>query len=160
MKTKELIKLVGQLEALYVKDHGDKLGFYEVGSDNPYFILPKLAEEWSDCKTNLRYLRCISKAKLEILLDAGDHIVEYLNTPPAEREEEKRYRVKFPGITRDGRNIYLMRQSNRDGTHGIDWSPEEYIFDDFPDGYLFTEKEIKSINEHYWHFAEEGEEDE
>lgn len=72
-------------------------------------------------------------------------------------EEEKRYRVKFPGITRDGRNIYLMRQSNRDGTHGIDWSPEEYIFDDFPDGYLFTEKEIKSINEHYWHFAEKEE---
>lgn len=81
-------------------------------------------------------------------------------TPPEEREEEKRYRVKFPGIKRDGRNVYLMRQSNADGTHGFDWSPEEYIFDDFPDGYLFTEKEIKSINEHYWHFAEEDEEGE
>ena len=92
MRTKELIKLVGQLEALYVKDHGDKLGFYEVGSDNPYFILPKLAEKWSDCKTNLR---CISKAKLEILLDAGDHIVGYLNTPLAEREEEKRYYLRL-----------------------------------------------------------------
>lgn len=76
-------------------------------------------------------------------------------TPLADREEEKRYRVKFPGITRDGKNIYLMRQSNRDGTHGIDWSPEEYIFDDFPDGYLFTEKEIKAIHEAYWKFAEE-----
>ena len=76
-------------------------------------------------------------------------------TPLAEREEEKKYRVKFPGIKRDGKNIYLMRSCNADGTQGIDWSPKEYIFDDFPGGYLFTEKEIKSINEYYWHFAEE-----
>ena len=84
-------------------------------------------------------------------------LFEYSATPIADREEEKRYRVKFPGIKRDGKNIYIMRTYNSDGTQGIDWSPEEYIFNDYPGAYLFTEKEIKSMNEHYWHFAEEVE---
>ena len=87
-----------------------------------------------------------------------DLAYQLAKTPPAEREEEKKYRVKFPGIKRDGKNIYLMRSYNADGTQGIDWSPKEYIFDDFPGDYLFTEKEIKSINEYYWHFAEEASE--
>ncbi|NCB67149.1 MAG: DUF1642 domain-containing protein [Bacilli bacterium] len=83
-------------------------------------------------------------------------VSEYMLTDPTDREEEKRYRVKFPGIKRDGKNIYIMRTYNSDGTQGIDLSPEEYIFNDYPGAYLFTEKEIKSMNEHYWHFAEEA----
>ena len=138
MRTKELIKLVGQLEALYVKDHGDKLGFYEVGSDNPYFILPKLAEKWSDCKTNLR---CISKAKLEILLDAGDHIVGYLNTPLAEREEEKRYYLRL--VTKI--DVYEDRRYLN-----MDIPNEKYtLSENKDDAYykaIFTESEISQMD--------------
>ncbi len=141
MRTKELIKLVGQLEALYVKDHGDKLGFYEVGSDNPYFILPKLAEKWSDCKTNLR---CISKAKLEILLDAGDHIVGYLNTPLAEREEEKRYwlrKIPVP-LLKESDDLWYYEPINKLFKPGVDrdrTDNEKYKS-------IFTESEISQMD--------------
>ena len=139
MRTKELIKLVGQLEALYVKDHGDKLGFYEVGSDNPYFILPKLAEKWSDCKTNLR---CISKAKLEILLDAGDHIVGYLNTPLAEREEEKRYYLRnaSPLLRGSGRG-YLAKNKDTLEYYALSLKCSEEFYQT-----IFTESEIAEMD--------------
>ena len=137
MRTKELIKLVGQLEALYVKDHGDKLGFYEVGSDNPYFILPKLAEKWSDCKTNLR---CISKAKLEILLDAGDHIVGYLNTPLAEREEEKRYYLRYKMTLLSGVEVFLNRHK-RNGECVLAQHTDKENYQT-----IFTESEISKMD--------------
>ena len=121
-------------------EHEAKVYFVEGVDDESILLVNGVRDEYFEGEKDIELFH-----KQFRLLAKAEHLIE----------EEKRYRVKFPGITRDGRNIYLMRQSNRDGTHGIDWSPEEYIFDDFPDGYLFTEKEIKSINEHYWHFAEE-----
>ena len=39
-----------------------------------------------------------------------DLAYQLAKTPLAEREEEKLYRVKFPAITRLGRNIYLSKE--------------------------------------------------
>ena len=149
MKTKEFMAKVRSLE-------------FEIEMEGCWVVIRTISGA-KQLKINKNYASVVffrGNYSSEIDRNLLNLVVGYLNTPKEDREDPKRYRVKFPGITRNGRNIYLMRQSNRDGTHGIDWSPEEYIFDDFPDGYLFTEKEIKSINEHYWHFAEEGEEDE
>ena len=76
-------------------------------------------------------------------------------TPLAEREEEKRYRVKFPSITRWGNAVYLQKDTGDKDPIGVDWSPEDFIFDEKPTDYIFTEQEIKDIDERYFLFAEE-----
>ena len=75
-------------------------------------------------------------------------------TPLVEREEEKRYRVKFPSITRLGRNIYLSKEKGCVDPLGIDWSGETFIHDR-PSLYTFTEQEIKDIDERYLAFKVE-----
>lgn len=75
-------------------------------------------------------------------------------TPLAEREEEKLYRVKFPSITRGGRKIYLSKEESCVDPISIDWSEEIYIHDR-PSLYTFTEQEIKDIDERYLAFKVE-----
>ena len=76
-------------------------------------------------------------------------------TPLAEREEEKLYRVKFPTITRGGNAIYLQRDAGKKDPIGVDWSPEDFIFDEKLIDYIFTEQEIKDIDERYLAFKVE-----
>ena len=83
-----------------------------------------------------------------------DLAYQLAKTPLAEREEEKKYRVKFPAITRLGRNIYLSKEKGCVDPLGIDWSGETFIHDR-PSLYTFTEQEIKDIDERYFLFAEE-----
>ena len=83
-----------------------------------------------------------------------DLAYQLAKTPLAEREEEKKYRVKFPSITRGGRKIYLSKEESCVDPISIDWSEEIYIHD--RSGlYTFTEQEIKDIDERYFLFAEE-----
>lgn len=152
MKTKELISAITRYEGLYVKDMGDHLEFKEVGSENAFYTLPKWAVRLENGHTNLRN---INKAKILSVWGVIENIRLYLKTPLDEREEPKQYRVKFPGITRGGHSIYLARNTGNRDPIGIDWSPKDYIVDEFPDDYIFTEQEIKDINVSYWEFAEE-----
>ena len=76
-------------------------------------------------------------------------------TPLAEREEEKRYRVKFPSITRWGSAVYLKKDTCDKYPIGIDWSHEDFIFCEKPTDYIFTEQEIKDIDERYLAFKVE-----
>ena len=76
-------------------------------------------------------------------------------TPLTEREEEKKYRVKFPSITRWGSAVYLQKDTGDKDPIGVDWSPEDFIFDEKPIDHIFTEQEIKDIDERYFLFAEE-----
>ena len=76
-------------------------------------------------------------------------------TPLAEREEEKKYRVKFPSITRWGDAVYLKKDTGDQDPIGVDWSSEDFIFYGKPIDYIFTEQEIKAIDERYFLFAEE-----
>ena len=76
-------------------------------------------------------------------------------TPLAEREEEKRYRVKFPNIKRSGLPIILTKVNwDGSGYTTMDWPCESYI-EKHPEQFTFTEQEIKSIDERYFLFAEE-----
>ena len=83
-----------------------------------------------------------------------DLAYQLAKTPLAEREEEKKYRVKFPAITRLGRNIYLSKEKGCVDPLGIDWSGETFIHDR-PSLYTFTEQEIKDIDERYLAFKVE-----
>ena len=76
-------------------------------------------------------------------------------TPLAEREEEKRYRVKFPSITRWGNAVYLQKDTSDKDPIGVDWSPEDFIFYEKQTDYIFTEQEIKDIDERYLAFKVE-----
>ena len=84
-----------------------------------------------------------------------DLAYQLAKTPLAEREEEKRYRVKFPSITRWGNAVYLQKDTGDKDPIGVDWSPEDFIFDEKPTDYIFTEQEIKDIDERYLAFKVE-----
>ena len=71
-----------------------------------------------------------------------------------EKEPEKLYRVKFPNVTKHGNETYLYKNDGEDVT-SIDWSPKDFVENDESDDYIFTEQEIKAIDERYWAFREE-----
>ena len=150
MKTKEFIKSV---EALGFQTHVsgkkikvcDEMRGYGVG--DPMFILtPDFPEVYIPSEFYISSLERRGVLKL---------IVEYLDTPNSEREEEKRYRVKFPSITRWGNAVYLQKDTGDKDPIGVDWSPEDFIFDEKPTDYIFTEQEIKDIDERYLAFKVE-----
>ena len=91
----------------------------------------------------------------EIKSPLFDLAYQLAKTPLAEREEEKRYRVKFPNIKQSGLPIRLTKV-NWDGSGYMttDWPCESYV-EKHPEQYTFTEQEIKDIDERYFLFAEE-----
>ena len=150
MKTKEFIKSV---EALGFQTHVrekeirvcDEMRGY--GIDSPMFILTSdLPEVYTQNGLYISSLERRGALKL---------IIEYLDTPNSEREEEKRYRVKFPNIKQSGLPIRLTKV-NWDGSGYMttDWPCESYV-EKHPEQYTFTEQEIKDIDERYFLFAEE-----
>lgn len=149
MKTKEFIKSV---EALGFQTHVrekeikvcDEMRGY--GIDIPMFILTSdLPEVYIPNEFYISSLERRGVLKL---------IVEYLDTPNSEREEEKLYRVKFPEVARSHRPVYMVKEPGCLDPLGIDWSSEEYVKGN-PRQFLFTEQEIKDIDERYLAFKVE-----
>ena len=95
-----------------------------------------------------------SKEQENVLLALYAHACELAKTPLAEREEEKLYRVKFPNVTRSGNSIYLEKKQSSKDKVGVDWRHEDFIFEE-PHSYIFTEQEIKDIDERYLAFKVE-----
>ena len=81
-------------------------------------------------------------------------VCKLAKTPLAEREEDKLYRVKFPKVARSHRPVYMVKELGCLDPLGIDWSSEEYIKGN-PRQFLFTEQEIKDIDERYLAFKVE-----
>ena len=100
--------------------------------------------EWS-------YFVKLDAASKEKLFDLAYQLAK---TPLAEREEEKLYRVKFPNVTRSGNSIYLEKKQSSKDKVGVDWRHEDFIFEE-PHSYIFTEQEIKDIDERYLAFKVE-----
>ena len=75
-------------------------------------------------------------------------------TPPTERENEKKYNVILPNILRDRKPILLCKSFDDHESCGIDWSPKDWL-DDNMDRHIFTEQEIKDIDERYLAFKVE-----
>ena len=149
MKTKEFIKSV---EALGFQTHvsGKKIKVCDemrgYGVDSPMFILTSdLPEVYTQNELYISSLERRGVLKL---------IVEYLDTPNSEREEEKLYNVIFPTIQRDGNFIYMAKDNSNGDPLGIDWSDSIYMKRN-PTNFAFTEQEIKDIDERYFLFAEE-----
>ena len=149
MKTKELIKSV---EALGFQTHVrekeikvcDEMRGY--GIDDPMFILTSdLPEVYIPNEFYISSLERRGVLKL---------IVEYLDTPNSEREEEKLYNVIFPTIQRDGNSIYMAKDNSNGDPLGIDWSGSTYMKRN-PTKFAFTEQEIKDIDERYLAFKVE-----
>ena len=149
MKTKEFIKSVEALGfQTYVNGKKIKVcdGMRGYGADDPMFILTSdLPEVYVPNEFYISSLerRCVLKL-----------IVEYLDTPNSEREEEKLYNVIFPTIQRDGNFIYMAKDNSNGDPLGIDWSDYIYMKRN-PTNFAFTEQEIKDIDERYFLFAEE-----
>ena len=149
MKTKEFIKSV---EALGFQTHVrekeirvcDEMRGY--GIDSPMFILTSdLPEVYTQNELYISSLERRGVLKL---------IVEYLDTPNSEREEEKLYNIIFPTIQRDGNFIYMAKDNSNGDPLGIDWSDYIYMKRN-PTKFAFTEQEIKDIDERYLAFKVE-----
>ena len=84
-----------------------------------------------------------------------DLAYQLAKTPLAEREEEKKYRVKFPNIKRSGLPIILTKVNwDGSGYTTMDWPCESYV-EKHPEQFNFTEQEIKDIDERYLAFKVE-----
>ena len=84
-----------------------------------------------------------------------DLAYQLAKTPLAEREEEKLYRVKFPNIKRSGLPIILTKVNwDGSGYTTMDWPCESYV-EKHPEQFIFTEQEIKDIDERYLAFKVE-----
>ena len=75
-------------------------------------------------------------------------------TPLTERENEKKYNVILPNILRDRQPILLFKSFDDHESCGIDWSRKDWL-DDNTDRHIFTEQEIKDIDERYLAFKVE-----
>ena len=116
------------------------------GIDDPMFILtPDLPEVYIPSEFYMLSIERLNVLKL---------IIEYLDTPNSEREEEKLYNVIFPTIQRDGNFIYMARDNSNGDQLGIDWSDSIYMKRK-PTKFAFTEQEIKAIDERYLAFKVE-----
>ena len=149
MKTKEFIKSV---EALGFQTHvsGKKIKVCDemrgYGFSDPMFILTSdLPEVYIPNEFYISSLERRGALKL---------IVEYLDTPNSEREEEKLYNVIFPTIQRDGNFIYMAKNNSNGDPLGVDWSDSIYMKRN-PTKFAFTEQEIKDIDERYLAFKVE-----
>ena len=149
MKTKEFIKSVEALGfQTYVNGKKIKVcdGMRGYGADDPMFILTSdLPEVYVPNEFYISSLERRGVLKL---------IVEYLDTPNSERENEKKYNVILPNILRDRKPILLCKSFDDHESCGIDWSPKDWL-DDNMDRHIFTEQEIKDIDERYLAFKVE-----
>ena len=149
MKTKEFIKSV---EALGFQTHVsgkkikvcDEMRGYGVG-DPMFIITPDFPEVYIPSEFYMLSIERLNVLKL---------IIEYLDTPITEREEEKLYNVIFPTIQRDGNFIYMAKDNSNGDPLGIDWSDYIYMKRN-PTNFAFTEQEIKDIDERYLAFKVE-----
>ena len=88
-------------------------------------------------------------------LELYDLAYQLSKTPLVEREEEKKYRVKFPNIKRSGLPIILTKVNwDGSGYTTMDWPCESFIAK-HPEQFTFTEQEIKDIDERYLAFKVE-----
>jgi len=92
MKTKDLIKKVNVVKGLAAFDEGHRVTFYEIGQDFPFYTMDKKNVDFGQGDSNFANLRDTNMSRLSYVIDA---IREYLETPLAEREEEKRYRLRI-----------------------------------------------------------------
>ena len=95
-----------------------------------------------------------SKEQENVLLALYAHACELAKAPFAERENEKKYNVILPNILRDRKPILLCKSFDDHESCGIDWSPKDWL-DDNMDRHIFTEQEIKDVDERYLAFKVE-----
>ena len=91
----------------------------------------------------------------EIKSPLFDLAYKLAKTPLAEREEEKRYQVRFPRVRRNGLPVLLTKMFCSSGDYTILDCPSEDYIETYMEQFLFTEQEIKDIDERYFLFAEE-----
>ena len=103
--------------------------------------------------TDTGYIEFLSLPNIEkdFLLDI---VMDIVKTPLAERENEKKYNVILPNILRDRKPILLCKSFDDHESCGIDWSPKDWL-DDNMDRHIFTEQEIKDVDERYLAFKVE-----
>ena len=91
----------------------------------------------------------------EIKSPLFDLAYQLAKTPLAEREEEKLYQVRFPRVRRNGLPVLLTKMFCSSGDYTILDCPSEDYIETYMEQFLFTEQEIKDIDERYLAFKVE-----
>ena len=158
MKTTELIKKANrEIKNIKTELRSEEICFYEEDQEKPFYKYPTWGKTRGSGTANFIYLNgdTIDSIYMLHIFKLLDLLDEYIETDLEDREEEKKYYVKLPKVTRDRKAIYLLKQSSSCvNPITVDWSDENYIKSG-DETYRFTEKEIKEIDERYWPFAEE-----
>ena len=134
MKTKELIKKVNVVKGIAACEETHRLTFYEIGQTFPFYTMDKKNVDFGQGDSNFRNLSDTNMSRLSYVIYA---IREYLETPLAEREEEKRYRLRLDVPMLD-KPLYL---------HYGEYS-NVYTVAFFSNGFktIFTESEVAEMD--------------
>ena len=142
MKTKELINRVNGVKGIDAYNEDHRVNFYEIGQTFPFYTMDKKNVDFGQGVSNFANLRDTNMSRLSYVIDA---IREYLETPLAEREEEKRYYLRYevPPLLRavHVKPRYLYRRVY-DGYIGTSFSQTN----DSMFKAIFTESEIAEMD--------------
>ena len=109
MKTKELINRVNGVKGIDAYNEDHRVNFYEIGQTFPFYTMDKKNVDFGQGVSNFANLRDTNMSRLSYVIDA---IREYLETPLAEREEEKRYwlrKIPVPLLDKEGEKEWLWK---------------------------------------------------
>lgn len=142
MKTKDLIQKINGILRMNAKIEEKLIVIYEDGMDFSFYNYPINGKSRGDGYSNFINLTSIYMKDLFELLD---YIDEYRRTPLAEREEEKRYYLRYdvPPLLRTARTKPLYFVISRiDRSPDVSYSQMEY------EGFqkIFTESEIAEMD--------------
>lgn len=90
MKTQELIKRVKNELSLKAVVEGLYIVFYELDADEEFYKYPV---DGTDIGEGISYMRNINDSSMKDILNLGEILKEYRETPCSERKERKKYLV-------------------------------------------------------------------
>ena len=139
MKTKELIKKVNVVKGIAACEETHRLTFYEIGQTFPFYTMDKKNVDFGQGDSNFRNLSDTNMSRLSYVIYA---IREYLETPLAEREEEKRYYLRnaSPLLRGSGRG-YLAKNKDTLEYYALSLNCSDEFYQT-----IFTESEIAQMD--------------
>ena len=141
MKTKELINRVNGVKGIDAYNEDHRVTFYEIGQTFPFYMMDKKNVDFGQGVSNFANLIDTNMSRLSYVIDA---IREYLETPLAEREEEKRYwlqKIPVP-LLKESDDLWYYEPINKLFKPGVDRDRT----DNEKHKSIFTESEIAQMD--------------
>jgi hypothetical protein len=137
MKTKELIEIINESSYVRVTQSEHSLNFHADASPFPFYTVSKFAVEINQATTIVPNMEGLTLNDLSFMIT---FLNQWLDTPLAEREEEKRYYLRFVGSI-FGEACYLNKEVEYGESYSLDSKAASRTYQT-----VFTESEIEQMD--------------